>query len=319
MSERTGLASGRSLAGLIGKRVTIRLKDGAGFRDIVGLLESATSLINRHGEKIQFSPDEIAIWREIIPLEDKAGSGAPLSLRIMELELLSNKTWPAPITVERGGWLYRKAQGVSFRANSVLPKGKAPFGEPIQNVDDEINYCVEYYKSQGQDPTIAVPLPIFQELDSKLESLGWVSEISAHFLVRDLPVEQNFELPEFGFVLSSQPTPEWIAVQQDHDIEEIMRAYPAWYLAVTFEGKYIATARVAVDQKWAIVTRLFVEEAFRGKGLSKALMHQVSSVAAENGASKISLQVDGSNQVALSLYASLGYKIHHSYNYRALR
>lgn len=319
MSERAGLATGTSLAGLIGKRVTIRLKDGDGLRDIVGVLESPTMLVNRHGEKIDFSSEEIALWREIIPLPDKAGSGAPLSLRIMELELLSNKTWPAPVTLDRAGWLYRSANGVSFRANSVLPRGKAPFGDPLQSADDEIEFCIEYYKSQDKNPTIAVPLPIFQELDSKLESLGWESEISAHFLLKDIAPEASSKAPEFNFVVSSAPTPEWIAVQADQDIEEIMKAYPASYVALTFEDKLIATARVAIDEKWAIVTRLFVEETFRGKGLSKVLMHQVSQVAADHGATKIALQVDGRNQIALSLYSSLGYKIHHSYNYRVLR
>ncbi|MCX6435067.1 MAG: hypothetical protein NTY21_03105 [Actinobacteria bacterium] len=37
------------LEALIGTRVTIRLHDvGGGFRDIVGVLESGTSLRNRH-------------------------------------------------------------------------------------------------------------------------------------------------------------------------------------------------------------------------------------------------------------------------------
>jgi hypothetical protein len=52
---------------LVGKRVSIRLHDPeGGFRDIVGHLESATSLRNRHGELIEFSPDEIFIWREVV-------------------------------------------------------------------------------------------------------------------------------------------------------------------------------------------------------------------------------------------------------------
>ncbi|CAB4678623.1 unannotated protein [freshwater metagenome] len=52
---------------LIGRRVTIRLHDeGGGFRDIVGVLESTTSLRNRHGELLEFSHSEIFIWREVI-------------------------------------------------------------------------------------------------------------------------------------------------------------------------------------------------------------------------------------------------------------
>ncbi len=52
---------------LIGRRVTIRLHDeGGGFRDIVGVLESTTSLRNRHGELLEFSHSEIFIWRLVI-------------------------------------------------------------------------------------------------------------------------------------------------------------------------------------------------------------------------------------------------------------
>ncbi|CAB4741570.1 MAG: hypothetical protein F2893_00330 [Actinobacteria bacterium] len=52
---------------LLGQRVTIRLHDeGSGFRDIVGVLESAHSLRNRHGQLIEFSHSEIFIWRRVI-------------------------------------------------------------------------------------------------------------------------------------------------------------------------------------------------------------------------------------------------------------
>ena len=52
---------------LIGKRITIRLHDPeGGFRDIVGILESTHSLRNKDNLLIEFSHDEIFIWREVI-------------------------------------------------------------------------------------------------------------------------------------------------------------------------------------------------------------------------------------------------------------
>jgi GNAT superfamily N-acetyltransferase len=318
MSERTGVASGTSLAGLIGKRVTIRLKDGDGYRDIVGILQDSTSLIDRHGKKLYFGEEEIALWREVVAPPDRAGSGAPLSIRIMELELLSNKTWPAPVTLQRGGWLYRSAHGVSFRANSILPLGKAPFGEPAMDVDSEIDFCVDYYKKLGLKPTFALPLPIFQELDSKLESLGWGAQIKAHFLVKDISAQTSTEHIGATLTQTTQLTPEWITVQSDESIAEIMSAYPATYLSLIVDNKIIGTARVAVHESWAIVTRLFIHAEYRGKGFSKLMMENASFSAAQQGATKLCLQVDGSNLVALALYARLGYKIHHSYNYRVM-
>jgi cysteinyl-tRNA synthetase len=62
MSLRTQVAQA------LGKRVTIRLRDSdGGFRDIVGVLQSETSLINRHGEVIDFNPDDAAAFR-VIPV-----------------------------------------------------------------------------------------------------------------------------------------------------------------------------------------------------------------------------------------------------------
>jgi GNAT superfamily N-acetyltransferase len=318
MSERAGVAAGTSLASLIGKRVSIRLKDGDGYRDIVGILQDQNSLINRHGEKIDFNEEEISIWREVVTPPDRAGTGAPLSIRVMELELLSNKTWPAPAKVQRAGWLYRSAHGVSFRANSVLPHGKAPYGEPLSDLDNEIDFCINYYRNLGLKPTIAVPLPIYQELDSKLESEGWRAEIKANFLVKDLLTQEFILNPEIKLLVESNPSAEWIALQGDGAIQEIMSAYPASYLSLLFENKIVGTARIAIDDRWAIVTRLFIKEEFRGKGLSKLIMASASNLAIELGATKICLQVDSSNLVALGLYQGLGYKIHHSYNYRTL-
>ena len=62
MSLRTQVAQA------LGKRVTIRLRDSdGGFRDIVGVLQSETSLINRRGEVIDFNPDDAAAFR-VIPV-----------------------------------------------------------------------------------------------------------------------------------------------------------------------------------------------------------------------------------------------------------
>ena len=56
-----------TFAALIGKRVSIRLHDPeGGFRDIVGYLQSPTTLRNRHEELIEISHSEIFIWKEVI-------------------------------------------------------------------------------------------------------------------------------------------------------------------------------------------------------------------------------------------------------------
>ena len=81
--------------GLIGQRLTLRLHDPeGGYRDLVGILESATTIRKRSGEIVSFDPNQIAIVHPITEAPQRAGKGAPLSLRIAELEELSTRTWP---------------------------------------------------------------------------------------------------------------------------------------------------------------------------------------------------------------------------------
>jgi cysteinyl-tRNA synthetase len=62
MSLRTQIAQA------LGKRATIRLRDGDGsMRDIVGVLQSETALVNRRGEIVNFNPDEAVAFR-VIPV-----------------------------------------------------------------------------------------------------------------------------------------------------------------------------------------------------------------------------------------------------------
>lgn len=60
----------------VGKRATIRLRDSdGGFRDIVGVIQSESTLINRRGEVIEFMPEEIAFFR-LIPVFNRRDAGA---------------------------------------------------------------------------------------------------------------------------------------------------------------------------------------------------------------------------------------------------
>ncbi len=51
----------------IGKRVSIRLRDGDGYRDLLGVLQSENLLIRRSGEQAEFNPADIAYFR-VVPV-----------------------------------------------------------------------------------------------------------------------------------------------------------------------------------------------------------------------------------------------------------
>ena len=303
-----------SLLGAIGKRVTIRLHEPTGgYRDIVGILQSERELITSKSKSITFSPDEIAIWREIKPLPDLAGKGAPLSQRIIELEKLSDLTWPAQEIVEYGKWRLRISDGFSMRANSVLPIGEPPID--LASAVDEITHI---YREKKLKPTFSIPLPIFDELDRYLEQHGWNIKIDANFLIRDIGAIEVSSDPQFSIEILDYPSEEWLEKNSDQPLEKIMRRYPARYGAIKIGEQIIAVGRIATLGSWSIVTRLFVNPSFRGKGVAKNLMNNLLSAAVSDGATKVALQVDNENGAALALYQSMGFTTHHKFVYRIL-
>jgi len=312
-----------NLAAAIGARVTIRLREASGgFRDIVGTLkrfgDGVNELLNSKGQIISFSEDEIAIWREIKPLPDRAGTGAPFSLRIQELEQLSDLTWPADEIKEIGKWRLRISDGFTMRANSVLPTGAGPLGEPNIDLATAVDEVIKIYQAAGLTPTFTLPLPIYDELDNFLAGLGWKVKFGAEYLVNDIPANLEVESSDFQIEIKSEPSPEWLAVQGDHQLERIMRNYPAQYAAVKNKGKLVGVGRIATFEKWSLTTRVFVDPEFRGKGIGTLLMRTLMAAARDEGATKVGLQVDSENGAGLALYKSMGFRFHHYYNYRVL-
>ena len=312
-----------NLAAAIGARVTVRLHEATGgFRDVVGILQrcgdGVNELLNSKGQIISFSEDEIAIWREIRPLPDRAGTGAPFSLRIQELEHLSDLTWPADEIKEIGKWRLRISDGFTMRANSVLPTGAAPFGEPNLDLSKAVDEVVKIYQEKDLTPTFTLPLPLYEELDNYLAGLGWKVKIGAEYLINDIPDNLDLESVDFQIVITSEPTPEWLALQSDHQLERIMRNYPAHYAEIKFDNQTVAIGRIATSGKWSLATRVFVNPEFRGKGIGALLMRALMAAAKGDGATKVGLQVDSENGAGLALYKSMGFRFHHFYNYRVL-
>ena len=318
MSEASQ-GSASPLSGAIGKRVTIRLREAdGGLRDIVGILQSEHELINSKSQAISFSKDDIAIWREIKPLPDRAGTGSPLSLRIIELEKLSDTTWPAAEIIEFGKWRLRISDGFTMRANSVLPTGAGPIGEPPLALADAVEHVIKSYRDKGLTPTFTLPLPIYQELDEYLESQGWQIKVGAQFLIKDIDLIETEMFSQNDFEILDYPSEQWLGLQSDHRLENLMQRYPARYGLIKSGESVKAVGRIATLGTWAMATRLFVDPSHRGKGLAQQLMLRLMAAAKEDGATKIALQVDLENAAALALYDSMGFRLHHKYVYRVL-
>ena len=298
----------------IGKRLTIRLHDSrGGYRDIVGILESASSLRHKDGHEITFSQDEISIYREIIPLPDKAGKGAPLTIRVIELEKILNSTWIAAEEKMLGKWLMRASGKYTMRANSVLPLGAPPFGEPEKEIDQAINEVVSYYQDRKIAPVFHLPLPIYEELADYLLLHGWIEKLRAQVQIIDITFEDITS--ESRIEVSTDCTQEWSEIQGDERLLSLMERSPARYYILKRDNVAVAVARAGIFEEWAVITRFYVKPDFRGLGIGQEMMAQIFNDLHARKITKAALQVNSENEPAIALYRKLGFRKHHEYSY----
>lgn len=302
----------------IGLRVTLRIfEPGGGFRDLVGVLESPTSIRKRDGSLVKFAPEQIAAWRRITPPADKAGRGAPLSLRIQEIELAANATWPAKVQLALGDWTLRASGKFTMRANSVLA-----LGDPGVPLEEAINTAVAFYQERNLTPVFHIALPTYSQLDQVLEEQGWVNSITALVMVADIEEilgESPTDFEEVGiWEIESSPSEEWISLQDDRGVLEIITSAPARYAGLRVGRSLVAVGRAANHERWTVLTRLYVDPDYRNRGIGGELIRRLLLDAATLGATKVMLQVNKTNKGAVALYESLGFRLHHTYHYRAL-
>lgn len=303
----------------IGQRFSIRLHDPeGGYRDVVGQLNSANTVIDRHGNEKNFDPKLIACWREVISRPSAAGKGAPLTLRVLELDRICNATWPAIESEEFGGWLLRAANGVTNRANSVLPLKGALEAGCLNNFEENLAAAQNFYRSRNLPVIFHLAIPTWDELQSKLIELGSTELIRANTMVADL---QSFEVnipTELTLEVTDTPTSAWLNTPAVPGVEKILNGCPARYLGIRSGAEVIATARIALSEGWSSLTRVFVSEQFRGQGLGKAIVASAINESLLQGATKSVLQVEAKNEVAIDIYESLGFNFHHEYTYLEL-
>jgi len=303
----------------IGQRFSIRLHDPAGgYRDVVGHLKTATSLVNRKGQEISFDPEKIFIWREIVQRPTLAGKGAPLTLRVLELDQVCNLTWPATENLENSGWLLRAAGGVTNRANSVLPLATNLEAGSLTDFAEKLIAAQEFYQKRNLPTIFQVALPTWQILSDKLRSIGAVETIRGNTMVTDLTSSKQIVPAGFEIVQSNQFSDEWLEVQTKPGIEKILSGCAATYLTILKNGQAIATCRIALAKDWSSITRVYVHKEFRGQGLGKAIVAAALEASFEQGATKALLQVDANNAIAIGVYESLGFNFHHEYSYLEL-
>jgi len=213
----------------------------------------------------------------------------------------------------------RAANGVTNRANSVLPLAANLEGGPLTDFAEKLEVAREFYRKANLPTIFQVALPTWQVLSEKLRSIGATESLRGNTMVADLTSDKQIVPAGIEIVESDQFSKEWLEVHPTPGIENILSGCRATYLTVVKDGQTIAACRIALANGWSSITRVYVQQDFRGLGIGKTIMAAALEASFAQGATKAVLQVEASNAIAIGVYESLGFNFHHEYSYLELK
>jgi GNAT superfamily N-acetyltransferase len=316
----------------IGHRIVVRVRHGAGLRDVLGDLLEATDdrllVLTRRGE-VEVETTAITAGHPVPPAPIRA---APphLALSVGDLELVMAQHWQATEQDWLGGWLLRASGGFTNRANSVLA-----IGEPGMPLDVAVLEVGDWYADRGLRPVAATPEPGLDEENTEqlliaagaFRHAGWRPIEGAGSLVmtgatgevrgagRGLPAGLRLDLRD-------NPDAAWIAQYHykgqavpEHGVRLLTSAPEQVFAAIRDGDQVVGVARGSLAERWAGLTAMDVDPGYRRQGLASALVGAIAEWGWQRGARSIQLQVGETNDVAQKLYLATGLVTHHTYVY----
>lgn len=233
----------------------------------------------------------------------------------------------------QSGWLLRAAHGVSQRANSALPL-TAPGIEPAEALD----IAQRWYADRSLPPAVQIFSTVEGALAPSCEPLGAIfrergfapsgptlaltadakeaagaAEVPAGLAI---VVSDDAHRPHFD----AWGRPADGEGSEGHaDFAALIRS-PERFTIVSAIAEHpdgskslVGTVRLAIAQKWGVVSNLVIDEALRRRGAGRALVQAAASLAARQGVRSLMAEVEGANAPSLGLFSQLGFAEHHRY------
>jgi len=304
----------------VGRRVTVRhLLDDGVLTDVVGRLvawsggwDGVLEIERRDGARVVVRAERV-VAAKVVPPE----------LGAEAMQALAQAGWPPEETATLGDWTLRASGGVTGRANSVRVAGRP--GAPL---DEALEQVARWYADRGLPPLVQVPVP--SAYDDALAARGWgVARRTVLRTAATAEVQRRAATADRVVTArSATPSSEWLAlVEPDLDPEALSRILvrPAEVVFVTARdattGELLGTGRASAAGsavgRWAGVTSILTAPAARRRGVALAVMGELAGWAEEHNCPSTYLQVLAANDAAHGLYDSLGFDVHHAYEYRS--
>ena len=293
----------------IGRRVSVRHFDGKNLTDVLGILVSWSGDWPTGQLRVRKKDESI---QEIISGNIFAAKVIEPEIGCLDLERDSETTWVASEKEYLGDWALRYSGNKSARANSCLLDGR-----PIDEIDESFKKIIEWYRQRKAVAIIQTPKP--GAFDNALQNNNFVEIDVAYYMIGPASLSE-----ENSVIIEKDLNPQWLETILDRDknarqriSEELLKSgdFVRFASIKNEKGEIIATGRISATKNQAMVTTVWVNENNRKQGLGKKIMNALSNEVAKIGHKSIVLQVLKSNEAAVKMYESLGYKIHHEYAY----
>ncbi|MER5649898.1 GNAT family N-acetyltransferase [Streptosporangium sp. NPDC002524] len=231
---------------------------------------------------------------------------------------LVDRAWPALQRVDAGSWTLRAADGVTKRANSVLP-----LGEP-EDLLTGIEGAEKFYADRGLPCVFSVGGGATPGLDAALEARGYrVVDPTLVMTARLVPGEPGGR-EEAGekVELAEAPSQAWLDAWWSVDgrfggdglatAARILTGVPAVYASLGRE----AVGRGVVQGEWFGIYSMAVLPHARRRGHGREVLRALLSHARAQGTQRAYLVVVESNTAARALYERQGFTVAGRYHYR---
>ncbi|MFC8276927.1 GNAT family N-acetyltransferase [Streptomyces sp. NPDC057271] len=310
----------------VGKRVSVRYVTDAGdlsgkFTDAVGVLTSwahdVLLITRRTGETVRIAESTLVAGK-VVPAAPARRRGPAASFA--ELARATARGWQPVESEPLGEWTLRAAGGFTRRANSVLP-----LGDPGLPLDEALARVRDWYRKRDLPAYVqtATGAEGTQELlCADLERRGWRSEVSAEVRIGGLAPVGDLDADVSRVRLTRSVDDAWLRRYNRSGavgphVRSVLAGGPSvWFASVPgTEDIPAAIGRCVVDGRWAGFMAVEVDPAQRRRGLATAVMAALARQALDEGASAAWLQVEAENDGARSLYAGMGFAVHHHYHH----
>lgn len=243
---------------------------------------------------------------------------------IKEMESLTAQFWPARESEKYKGWIMHWNDGVTWRANSVLPLGSI---EEVQ-LEDAIKYVIAFYNQRGTPPAFKITEASEpKDIDEGLADMGFEKGKSTHV--------QTVSIDELSSFYPKVPVD--VIKVTDDSINMLMYESGMGEAAIEarrgiinrIEGEK-GVARVMIDGKIAGVGLGVVREKWLGlfsirtlpeylhRGVGWSVTCGLGMWGEDLRAARAFIQVEANNTIALGLYESMGFRTMYDYWYRIL-